>query len=81
MRGRVWGDGGMGGASLEGAELLGEVVDGCAGLAGDCVDFHFGWVRVGGSCWLGGAQDAEASRFCGREWTVCGIGDAARRGR
>lgn len=43
--------------ALEGAELLGEVVDGRAGLAGDCVDFHFfcgcgGAVRCGGG-WAG----------------------------
>lgn len=34
-RGYEWGN------VLEGTELLGEMVDGCAGLAGDCVDFHF----------------------------------------
>lgn len=36
----------------------------------------------GGFCRSGewGAQDAETSRCCRREWTVCGIGDAARCG-
>lgn len=43
---------------LEGAELLGEIVDGCTGLAGDSVDFHF--------CGCGGAVR------CGAVW--CGVG-------
>lgn len=41
-------EGGTRGNVLEGAELLGEVVDGCAGLAGDCVDFHFASICGGG---------------------------------
>lgn len=55
---------GMGGVQregdvLEGAELLGEVIDGCTGLTGDSVDFHFcgcgGAVRCGvgrRGCWV-----------------------------
>lgn len=70
----VWRKGGTAGGgegdALEGAELLGEVVDGRAGLAGDCVDFHFS-AGVAVRCGVGvggqGAQDAGASRgYCGR---------------